>query len=78
LSQYRYLLLPVPTAWSAQEADAALHVLEQIQTAIREAYPGALPRDIADPRKSPPLPSRKRRNAHRKANSRDAKKGNIK
>jgi hypothetical protein len=42
MDQYRYLLCPIPLHWSAKEADAALHVLEQLQLAIRQAYAAEL------------------------------------
>lgn len=38
MDQYRYLLYPIPLHWSAEEAAAALHAIEQLQHAIRQAY----------------------------------------
>jgi hypothetical protein len=38
MDQYRYLLYPVPLHWSAEEAAAALHMLEHLEHAIRQAY----------------------------------------
>lgn len=38
MDQYRYLLYPIPLHWSAEEAAAALHALEQLEQAIRQAY----------------------------------------
>jgi hypothetical protein len=38
MDQYRYLLYPIPLHWSAEQAAAALHALEQLEHAIRQAY----------------------------------------
>ena len=39
MDQYRYLLYPIPLHWSAEEAAAALHAIEQLQHAAIRVEP---------------------------------------
>ena len=76
MDQYRYLLYPIPLHWSAEEAAAALHALEQLENAIRQAYAtelqdagGVTPADRR---------SRRKRHAPRKPCSRKRAKQSFK
>jgi len=75
MDQYRYLLYPIPLHWSAEEAAAALHVLEQLEQAIRQAYAP----ELQDAGGVPPADRRsRRRHIPRKPCSRKRAKPSIK
>lgn len=79
MHQYRYLMWPMPMHWSAQEAAAVLHMLEQLQQAIRQAYepePGQL--DGSDDNAQHTSRRPRKRNIPRKACSRNCGRRSVK
>jgi len=60
MDQYRYLLYPIPLHWSAEEAAAALHALEQLEDAIRQAYAT----ELQDAGRAPSADRRPQRKSH--------------
>lgn len=75
MDQYRYLLYPIPLSWSAEEAAAALHALEQLEQAIRQAYASEL--QDAGP-KHADRRSRRKRHVPQKPCSRKREKQSLK
>lgn len=74
MDQYRYLLYPIPLHWSADEAAAALHALEQLEQAIRQAYAT----ELQDAGTHPDRRSRRKRHVPRKSCSRKREKQSLK
>lgn len=79
MHQYRYLMWPMPLHWSAQEAAAALHMLEQLEQAIRQAYESELGQlDGSALNTQPTSRPRRKPNGPRQTRSRNRERRSVK